>query len=167
MDDYIEGETNTAANQRADALDAQVVPHIGDFVSAATKPLDVLMPSRWVGLLDKDYNGLSVGDRLTRLFDEHNKGLYINDNPAGLFSKRFHDEHPIWAMAGNMAFDVASTPFIWNGANKAYETGEKILNSTRGLAGKIKGGYNLLYGDGVSKIEDRIQNIVSENASFK
>lgn len=129
MDDYIEGETNAAANQRADALDAQVVPHIGDFVSVATKPLDVLMPSRWVGLLDKDYNGLSVGDRLTRLFDEHNKGLYINDNPAGLFSKRFHNEHPIWATAGNAAFDIASTPIIINGAKEAYNVGKTAVKN--------------------------------------
>lgn len=131
MDDYIEGETNAAANQRADALDAQVVPHMGDFVSAATKPLDALMPSRWVGLLDKDYNGLSVGDRLTRLFDENNRGLFINDNPYGLFSKQYAEEHPYWAMAGNTAFDVASTPFIWNGANKAYNIGKTAYNTGR------------------------------------
>ena len=131
MDDYIEGETNTAANQRADALDAQVVPHMGDFVSAATKPLDVLMPSRWVGLLDKDYDGLSVGDRFSRLFDENNRGLFINDNPYGLFSKKYAKEHPYWAMAGNAAFDIASTPFIWNGANRVYNTGKTAYNAGR------------------------------------
>lgn len=131
MDDYIEGETNTAANQRADALDAQVVPHIGDFVSAAAKPLDALMPSRWVGLFNSDYNGLSAVDRFSRLFDENNKGLFINDNPYGLFSKRYAEEHPYWAMAGNTAFDVASTPFIWNGANKVYNTGKTAYNTGR------------------------------------
>lgn len=139
MDDYIKGETNTAANQRADALDAQVVPHMGDFVSAATKPLDVLMPSRWVGLLDKDYNGLSVGDRLTRLFDEHNKGLYINDNPAGLFSKRFHDEHPIWAMAGNTAFDVLAGNTAINTAKKGLGTvnSSQIVNDYKTVLPKF------------------------------
>ena len=129
MDNYIEGETNTAANQRADALDAQVVPHIGDFVSAAAKPLDALMPSRWVGLLDKDYDGLSAVDRFSRLFDENNRGLFINDNPYGLFSKQYAEEHPYWAMAGNMAFDVASTPFIWNGVNKIYNTGKTAVEN--------------------------------------
>lgn len=131
MDDYIEGETNAAANQRADALDAQVVPHMGDFVSAAAKPLDALMPSRWVGLLDKDYDGLSAVDRFSRLFDENNKGLFINDNPYGLFSKRYAEEHPYWTMAGNTAFDVVSTPFIWNGANKAYNAGKTAYSTGR------------------------------------
>lgn len=141
MDDYIKGETNTAANQRADVLDATVVPHMGDFVSAATKPLDALMPSRWVGLLDKDYNGLSVGDRLTRLFDENNRGLFINDNPYGLFSKQYAEEHPYWAMAGNTAFDIASTPFIINGAKEAYNVGKTAVENLGNIGKNIADRY--------------------------
>ena len=109
----------------ADMRDAQVVPHMGDFVSAATKPLDVLMPSRWVGLLDKDYDGLSAVDRFSRLFDENNRGLFINDKPYGLFSKRYAEEHPYWAMAGNMAGDV----LIGLGMKKTLDLSKNLYHS--------------------------------------
>lgn len=103
MDTFRTMPTNEEACHYADWRDSTVVPHIGDFIGAAIKPLDAAMPSRWVGLLDSDNN-----NGLLHLFDDDNRGLFINDSPYGFFSKRYAEEHPYWAMAGNLAGDIAA-----------------------------------------------------------
>ena len=109
--------TNSEANTFADAWASQTAPTVGHLIAAGLKPLDLVTPSRYVGLLDSDNkNGL------LHLFDEDNRGLFINDNPNGMFSKRYAEEHPYWAMAGNMAGDVSTGYGI-----------KKLLDSTKGL----------------------------------
>ena len=95
--------TNSEANTFADAWASQTAPTVGHLIAAGLKPLDLVTPSRYVGLLDSDNkNGF------LHLFDEDNRGLFINDNPQGMFSKRYAEEHPYWAMAGNLVGDVAA-----------------------------------------------------------
>lgn len=136
-------------NNYADQMDQAVVPHIGDFVSAVMKPMDALMPSRYFGLFDSDYDGLSAGQRLLRIFDDKNRGLFINNNPYGLFSKRYAEEHPYWAVAGNTAFDIPTSMAAgwavekgWNAASNAYNTGKASFdewNRARQLSRAING----------------------------
>jgi hypothetical protein len=118
--------TNSEANAFADAWTEQTAPTVGHLISAGLKPLDLITPSRYVGLLDSDNkNGF------LHLFDEDNRGLFINDNPNGMFSKRYAEEHPYWAMAGNMAFDIPSSIAVgwaigkgYNAASNAYNAGK-------------------------------------------
>ena len=121
--------TNSEANVFADAWTEQTAPTIGDLVTAATKGFNITMPHKYVGLFDSaNKNGL------LHLFDEDNRGLFINDNPQGMFSKRYTEEHPYWAMAGNMAFDIpASIAAGWaigkgfSAASNAYNAGKTAI----------------------------------------
>lgn len=124
--------TNSEANALADAWAEQTAPTVGHLIAAGLKPLDLVTPSKYVGLLDSDNkNGF------LHLFDEDNRGLFINDNPQGMFSKKYAEEHPYWAMAGNLTGDIAT------GIAAGWAVG-KGLNSAN--KGSYKGLRN--FGDG-------------------
>ncbi len=127
--------TNSEANAFADAWTEQTAPTVGHLISAGLKPLDLITPSRYVGLLDSDNkNGF------LHLFDEDNRGFFIGNDPTKPFNKHFHDEHPILAGIGNTALDIpagmaagwaigkgynAAAPYVEN----AYNTGKNVATT--------------------------------------
>jgi hypothetical protein len=93
--------TNSEANVFADAWTEQTAPTVGHLIAAGLKPLDLITPSRYVGLLDSDNkNGFM------HLFDEDNKGFFIGNDPTKPFSKKFAQEHPYMAGLTNMMGDA-------------------------------------------------------------
>ena len=116
--------TNSEANTFANAWASQTAPTVGHLIAAGLKPLDLVTPSRYVGLLDSDNkNGF------LHLFDDDNRGLFINDNPNGMFSKRYAEEHPYWAMAGNMAFDIPASVAAGWAIGKGYNAASNAYNA--------------------------------------
>jgi hypothetical protein len=116
--------TNEEASAFADAWTEQTAPTVGYLIAAGLKPLDLITPSRYVGLLDSDNkNGF------LHLFDEDNRGLFIGNDPTKPFSKQFHDEHPILASIGNMVGDVLLGAGTSKGLNTLYNTGNKAVNN--------------------------------------
>ncbi len=95
--------TNEEASRFADQYVAATEFKPWHLVTAPAKGLDILAPSRWVGLMD-DANDMGF----SYLYDDRNPGFFIGNDPTKPFSKKFAQEHPYWAMAGNMVGDVAS-----------------------------------------------------------
>ena len=95
--------TNEEASRFADQYVAATEFKPWHLVTAPAKGLDILAPSRWVGLMD-DANDMGF----SYLYDDRNPGFFIGNDPTKPFSKEFAQEHPYWAMAGNMVGDVAA-----------------------------------------------------------
>lgn len=113
-------------DMNADRYANAVSPGIGDLVTAGLKPLDATMPSRWIGLLDSDNNR-----GLLHLFDEDNRGFFIGNDPTKPFSKRYAEEHPLWATAGNLSGDIFSIP-IFRATKSAIGMGYNVVKPTIG-----------------------------------
>ena len=118
--------TNSEASAFADNYVAATEFKPWHLVSAPMRGLDLLAPSRWWGLRD-DANDMGF----SYLYDDRNPGFFIGNDPTKPFSKKFAQEHPYWAMAGNMAFDIpASVAAGWaigkgyNAASNAYNAGK-------------------------------------------
>lgn len=124
--------TNSEADNLADAQVERTTPTIGDFVTADLKAFDLILPHKYVGLLDSDNkNGF------LHLFDEDNRGLFINDNPQGMFSKRYAEEHPYWTMAGNAAFDVPANIAAGWAVGKGWNTAAPYVENAYNATSKI------------------------------
>lgn len=95
--------TNEEASRFADQYVAATEFKPWHLVTAPAKGLDILAPSRWVALMD-DANDMGF----SYLYDDRNPGFFIGNDPTKPFSKKFAQEHPYWAMAGNMVGDVAA-----------------------------------------------------------
>lgn len=128
--------TNKEASNLADEYVAATEFGPGAIIGTALKPLDVLAPSRWVGLLDSDNN-----NGILHLFDDNNKGFFINNDPNGIFNKRYVEEHPYLATAGNLIGDIGGTFGIIRGANQLYNLGNKAIDFGFNTAARMGNNY--------------------------
>ena len=114
--------TNSEASAFADNYVAATEFKPWHLVSAPMRGLDLLAPSRWWGLRD-DANDMGF----SYLYDDRNPGFFIGNDPTKPFSKKFAQEHPYWAMAGNMAFDIPASVAAGYGIGKTIGEGTKLI----------------------------------------
>ena len=115
----------------------QTAPNVTDFVELGVKPLNLISPSHYIGVI-RNYN--KDEPIVTQLFDDN----------AGLFGKEYAEKHPIITTLGNMAFDGA----VGGGLLKLNQLQRSLNARYTDKINRVENIRNYLKGDYAKEIQN-------------
>lgn len=115
----------------------QTTPSVTDFVELGVKPLNLISPSHYIGVI-RNYN--KDEPIVTQLFDDN----------AGVFGKEYAENHPIITTLGNMAFDGV----VGGGLFKLNQLPRNLNARYTDKINRVKNIRNYLKGDYAKEVKN-------------
>lgn len=115
----------------------QTTPSVTDFVELGVKPLNLISPSHYIGVI-KNYN--KNEPIITQLFDDN----------TGLFGKEYAEKHPIITALGNMTFDGV----VGGGLLKLNQLPRSLNTRYTDKINRVKDIRNYLNGNYAKEVKD-------------